>query len=900
MIASENELKKMLRATTREDVVGVHDVEYEGKTLKAVGRFKQNILPSSWQLLDRDIDEHTPSEFAALTTEKWLGALLDVIPGLDGAAKVIMPSASARIRKNGKKSNNCNVHVWVQVQDPADVERMCATLLLRSIVLGKAWTKPKMSRTDPGTVVGTMPVTLLDHSVWTPGRLAFEGQPSVELPYSVEPPNVAIVPGGRLDTHKASTPLQEQVQRLGRTIGTSLALRHSASGLVLDCTNLTLDTPLELQSGETLTVRDALPRLENDGKLRCQAPFRESSSFAAFLSKSQSGKPFVHDSGSGTNHWLNDQESVDLGYGAWQPPAPCVEAVLKACMAMEPKELESQFAELAAGLSSTDAHKVLRLVKARTGVTLETLRTRLKEVTAQQTAAAIERQVGARTSIPYMPADVTKMAEMVEGTIVAVTPVEEYFTFGGCLAQVTQKDSQTAAVCSHASRRSPVIELHDEVSARRLIERNVVFQGGAGNAKSLMEVPNKVIETLLKKREHAAPAVSGLLRHPIVFPDGTIWAGPGFHADSGLLYVGDEFQDLRAYNQRDAKRALKRLKSTFLEGFEFASDLDADMALASLFTGVVRRLLPQAPGFAYVAPMQASGKTTLARMVNLMLTGQELTPGRFPQGNEEETAKYLLSLLQESPVMVCLDNLTDGITFSSATLAQAMTSAVFHGRVLGKTQTMSCPTNALFIVTGNNVRLGADEATRWLIVCMDTKSSRPHERTFKHPDVIANGLTIRAAVLRDVIGIISGFLTHSKPDSPVTRFSLWDQMVRQSLVWAGATDAADAIRVNVDTSSTNNAAVALVTALAEYFQGKSFAAFELAQKFGVGPLLMTDVLQRIGGALSELKARTLTNPNSVGRALGSITGRPIEHDGRIWTLRRKTIKGTEHYSVEIV
>lgn len=895
VILSEKELQKHLGMLSRSELAGVHRLKINGTQRLAIGRFKENVTASSWQLLDRDIDDYTPDQFASLTTEQWLDAVAELIPGLEKAAKVIVPSSSARIRKNGRLQGNHNAHVWIQVKDASDVERMRSTLLLRAIEQGKAWKKPKMSRADSTQVVGSMPVALLDHTVWSPGRLAFEGEPTVVAPYSVAPLNVKVIPGERVDTAQIPTPAPAEVQRIGGTLGLQMQLRQSASGLVFDCANLTLDTPLELQGGEQLTVRDAIERFQDNGKLRCQAPFRESSSFAAFLSKTASGKLFVHDSGTNTTHWLKDDDALAIGCDALHPS---VENVLALCQQVPSEQLETKFASWTLRLPPSERDQVLRLVKQRTNQSMGVLREHLKCAESQAREAAMENLIGQRTVIHYTPGSITEMATTAGHAITAATPVGEYFSFSGKLSQVVSQPSTLTTSNGHPTTPLPSIQPLDVVGMRRLIEANVVFKNGSKGASKIIDVPQAVIDTLLAGNAHAAPTVKGLLLHPSVRSDGTIWAGPGLDSATSLMYAGDPFDTLPPYRQRAAKEALKRLRQTFLQGFAFATRADEDMALASLFTGVVRRMLPQAPGFAYVAPMQASGKTTLARIVHLILTGREMDVCRFPEGNEEEMAKYLLALLQSSPEMICLDNVTDGLTFHSTTLAQAITAPVFNARVLGKSQAMSCPTNALFVVTGNNIQLGADEATRWLMVNLDTKSAQPHTRQFTHPDIVAHAHSIRHQVLRDVVGIIAGFLQFGLHTPPTTRFPLWDQMVRQPLMWVGATDAADAINANITKSPTINASLALVLSLHEYFKTQSFTAVQVAQALNTMGVL-PDKLQPIAGALGELKVRDIKNPNSVGRALGSIVGRPIEHDSHIFKLVRKIVNGTSHYSIDV-
>ncbi|MEK6193686.1 MAG: hypothetical protein N2F24_05605, partial [Deltaproteobacteria bacterium] len=47
------------------------------------------------------------------------------------------------------------------------------------------------------------------------------------------------------------------------------------------------------------------------GKIRCQTPFRDSSSYAGFVSTGKDGKPFLFDVGTGITHWLNESETEE-------------------------------------------------------------------------------------------------------------------------------------------------------------------------------------------------------------------------------------------------------------------------------------------------------------------------------------------------------------------------------------------------------------------------------------------------------------------------------------------------------------------------------------------------------------------------------------------------------------
>lgn len=153
-------------------------ISYNGKVMPALGRFKEHVSPSSWVLLDRDIDEHTPERFAKMSYDEWLAAVDMLLPGILSCARVRVQSSSARVFKGGEAQGAGNGHTWIQVGNPSDIERMRKAIPARAIELGLAWSKPKRSR-DTGEIVGYGLATIIDYSVFTPGRLVFCGRPEV-------------------------------------------------------------------------------------------------------------------------------------------------------------------------------------------------------------------------------------------------------------------------------------------------------------------------------------------------------------------------------------------------------------------------------------------------------------------------------------------------------------------------------------------------------------------------------------------------------------------------------------------------------------------------------------------------------------------------------------------------
>ncbi|WP_319586760.1 phage/plasmid primase, P4 family [uncultured Desulfobulbus sp.] len=293
----------------REKQKGVHEISYDGKTYKAVGRFKENVLPSCWQYLDRDVDEYTPEEFADLSVEELLSKIADFVPGMADISYLKTGSTSARVLRDGVPVGAGNGHVWFKVKDPSDIERFRTAVLIAAAQADVTWLKPRYSRSEPGKVEGHSLTTLIDTSVFTPGRLTFTGQPVVSEGLTVIPLQCSIHKGEieALDTTKVVLPEAPTVREITRKAGVEMDVTSGSNGLRVTANDLTINTEIETEDHGVMTVREYLEKGTTE-KLRCQTPFRDSSSFAAFISVGRDGTPFVYDSGTGITHWLDDNE----------------------------------------------------------------------------------------------------------------------------------------------------------------------------------------------------------------------------------------------------------------------------------------------------------------------------------------------------------------------------------------------------------------------------------------------------------------------------------------------------------------------------------------------------------------------------------------------------------------
>jgi hypothetical protein len=178
LLLSQNEFLKRDIDRYDESVQWPTIVDYEGTAWPALGRFKEHTKASSWILLDRDIDDHTPAYYAKLSYEEWLKEVNKLMPGVIHCARLRTHSSSARVSYQGKTIGGGNGHTWLQVANPEDINRLRTVVKARAIELGMSWAKPRISNST-GEVIGQDVATIIDCSVFTSGRLVFVGRPVV-------------------------------------------------------------------------------------------------------------------------------------------------------------------------------------------------------------------------------------------------------------------------------------------------------------------------------------------------------------------------------------------------------------------------------------------------------------------------------------------------------------------------------------------------------------------------------------------------------------------------------------------------------------------------------------------------------------------------------------------------
>ena len=299
------------------------------------------------------------------------------------------------------------------------------------------------------------------------------------------------------------------------------------------------------------------------------------------------------------------------------------------------------------------------------------------------------------------------------------------------------------------------------------------------------DAPREVARAILAKHgSRGLPKLVAVVTAPTLRSDGSILDVPGHDAASGLLYYCEHLNPTRVPHAPTPAQALLALRELWkpLRHFPLVDDVDRGVVLQGLLTAVLRASLPTAPGIGLDATAAGTGKTLLARCIGVLATGEEaaILP---PTDNDDETRKRLFSALLEGYRVVLWDNVREPL--GNASLDAFLTAPVFADRILQSSQTAILPNRAMFIATGNNLRLSSDTCRRVLLARLDAQMETPYSREFD----FCPAQQLAADRMRYVIAaltIVRAYIAAGRPKAASGRaasFEAWDDLVRQPVCW---------------------------------------------------------------------------------------------------------------------
>lgn len=454
---------------------------------------------------------------------------------------------------------------------------------------------------------------------------------------------------------------------------------------------------------------------------------------------------------------------------------------------------------------------------------------------------------GRRRLVESIPHDINQTTRQTEEAVVEVPGLLPYFDYGGSLSYATyeQPFRKAVGIDNEQSPKIPVIKQYSIDSLHLRVEQSVLHYEQRTDKEGfkfpqLVPTPQTVLHKMLDNPFSIAPRVSGLVCHPVLSLSGRVIDKEGIDDETGLLlqFGGSTFKTPGKVTRDNARVAYEYLADILLPEFDFRDekekpDLYRVTAIAFLLTGIFRKVIEQAPGVSIIASSQGTGKTSLARIGHVVLTGRDM-PVSSLSGTPEEMQKSMLAAMLQSPSMICFDNILDGSEVKDPILAKVITSPYFNGRILGKSQEITVPTNSLIVLTGNNITLCADLVRRFLPIHLTSNVAQPEARRFKNPDIVQHCLNKRAKAVESCLTITKAYLDAGSPSESEyhgsSGFHQWDRMVRFPLLWATGVDILEAMNLNRVHSTEHHAMRGMMEGLYQLFLDRPFSATDLMRK----------------------------------------------------------------------
>ncbi len=330
---------------------------------------------------------------------------------------------------------------------------------------------------------------------------------------------------------------------------------------------------------------------------------------------------------------------------------------------------------------------------------------------------------------------------------------------------------------------------------RELISETCTFHPAseAGSSwKSGVHVPNWCSEAIADGGSWTGlQPFNGIVTCPLLRQDGTVLQSLGYDSSSGIyLDLIDSFPAISDFpSAEQVAQAVVDLLDPVID-FPFLNEACRSAWIAGLFTplaceahsGVV------GPLFLLDANVRGSGKSRLADMISIIVTGQ-LASRTTETSSDEEMRKRITAFVKHDIRMVLLDNVA---TLGGAAMDAALTGQLWRDRQLGNNQLIQAALRIAWFASGNNVVPVGDMARRVCHIRLESPLERPETRNdFKYPDILKHVRDNRTGLLTAALTILRGYIAAGRPDQHLPSwgsFEEWSDLVRNSIVWCGLPD----------------------------------------------------------------------------------------------------------------
>jgi DNA primase catalytic core len=425
------------------------------------------------------------------------------------------------------------------------------------------------------------------------------------------------------------------------------------------------------------------------------------------------------------------------------------------------------------GCSTIRADAVLDAITAKFGVRRRALTGRMKELSSKKKIEAVAARPRA-ASVPEIRVGGRQLRDILTDARAAVTQANERRIK---VAAVARFENDAAPLFVRGSslvrlerpaKGAPMLSELTEPGIFGVLVREADWVQETEEGKHAVFPPKDVSRDLLTYPPPSIPAVESVLTTPVFGRDGQLLVSPGLHASDRLWLEADASLNVGEVPESPTPEQIAAARSLFFDDlfvdFPFAAPSDRAHALAAVLLPFLRRMIDGCtPLHVVEAPAVGSGKGLLCNLVSMIVTGESCDSRTLPEV-DEEIRKMLTAELSKARPIILLDNANEKLTLASAPLASVLTSTSWTDRILGRTQMLTVPNTAMWMLTGNNPKLSKDLARRSIRIRIDPKVDRAWTRaSFKHDPVMSWAKASRDELVHAALVLVRAWLAAGRP-----------------------------------------------------------------------------------------------------------------------------------------
>jgi len=372
-----------------------------------------------------------------------------------------------------------------------------------------------------------------------------------------------------------------------------------------------------------------------------------------------------------------------------------------------------------------------------------------------------------------------------------------------------------------------------------LLSRDADFVSLGGDGMVFPASPPKdLARDMVTLPPRGFPKIDAVITTPVFGRGGELLLAPGLHAGERLWHQRDPNLQVAPVpaepTPQDVARARALLLDDLLVDFPFSEDADRAHALAAILLPFVRRLVAgNTPLHVVEAPSIGSGKSLLCHLVSIVCTGSPAAVSTLP-GDEEEVRKTITAQVIRAGPMVVFDNAKERKRIDSQALASLLTTPNWESRILGRSEVVQVPTYAMWMLTGNNLRLSSELLRRSVHIRIDPKQDRAWQRSgFRHDPIMVWAAENRSKLVHAVLVLVQAWIAAGRPVPDMVRlgsFEGWTRVLGGILQVAGV----PGFLANIDKNQADNdeegeAWRAFVAAWWEEHQDQAVSASQLRE-----------------------------------------------------------------------